>query len=114
MGVRVPGFRHPCRMTSAHGGATGENAVKTIVSVLGLASLIALAARDSEQENKVENAHESQADAIDNQADNMEAMAETGRAHVCTPVPNAQPVSRLTPVQKSIHTLTYHYASHQK
>jgi uncharacterized protein YjbJ (UPF0337 family) len=63
-------------MTSAHGGATGENAVKTFVSVLGLASLIALAACDSKQENKVENAYENQADAIDNQADNMEAMAD--------------------------------------
>lgn len=50
--------------------------MKTIVSVLGLASLIALAACDSKQENKVENAYENQADAIDNQASNMEAMAD--------------------------------------
>jgi methyl-accepting chemotaxis protein len=63
-------------MTSAQGGATGEHAVKTIVTVLGLASMVALAACDSKQENKVENAYENQADALDNQAANMESMAD--------------------------------------
>jgi len=63
-------------MTSAQGGATGENAVKTIVTVLGLASMVALAACDSKQENKVENAYENQADTLDNQAANMEAAAD--------------------------------------
>jgi uncharacterized protein YjbJ (UPF0337 family) len=67
---------------SAPGGATGENAVKKFVTVLGLASLVALAACDSAQENKVENAYENQADALDNQADNLEAAADnlTGSA----------------------------------
>lgn len=50
--------------------------MKTIVSVLGLASLIALAACGSKPENKVENAYENQAAAIDNQAANMEALAD--------------------------------------
>ncbi|BAV65893.1 hypothetical protein SCLO_1028530 [Sphingobium cloacae] len=58
------------------GGATGEYAVKTIVTVLGLASMIALAACDSKQENTVENAYENQADALDNQAANMESLAD--------------------------------------
>ena len=79
IGVRVSDAtyrRNPCRLTSAPGGITGENAVKTFVTVLGLASLVALAACDSAKENKVENAYENQADALDNQADNMEAMAD--------------------------------------
>ena len=50
--------------------------MKTFVTVLGLASLVALAACDSAKENQVENAYENQADALDNQADNMEAMAD--------------------------------------
>jgi len=56
--------------------------VKTFVKILGLASLVALAACDSAKENQVENAYENKADAIDNQADNMEAMADnlTGAA----------------------------------
>jgi uncharacterized protein YjbJ (UPF0337 family) len=57
-------------------GRKRRNAVKTIVTALGIASLVALAACDSKQENKVENAYENQADAIDNQADNMEGMAD--------------------------------------
>jgi hypothetical protein len=67
---------------TAPGGATGENAVKTFVKILGLASLVALAACDSAKENQVENAYENKADALDNQADNMEAMADnlTGSA----------------------------------
>jgi uncharacterized protein YjbJ (UPF0337 family) len=72
----------PCDAYICPWGETGENAVKTFVKVLGLASLVALAACDSAQENKVENAYENQADALDNQADNMEAMADnlTGSA----------------------------------
>ncbi|MDX3910972.1 MAG: hypothetical protein QHC67_14305 [Sphingobium sp.] len=70
-----------CAM-SARGGVTGELSVKTFVKVLGLASLVTLAACDSAQENKVENAYENQADALENQADKMEDKADnlTGNA----------------------------------
>jgi uncharacterized protein YjbJ (UPF0337 family) len=67
-----PRVEHVC----PKGGATGENAVKSFVAILGLASMVSLAACDSKQENKVENAYENQADALDNQAANMEAMAD--------------------------------------
>ena len=50
--------------------------MKSFVAILGLASMVSLAACDSKQENKVENAYENQADALDNQAANMEAMAD--------------------------------------
>jgi hypothetical protein len=75
--------------TSAPGGATGEYAVKTFVTVLGLASMVALAACDSKQENKVENAYENKADALDNQADNMEDMADNLSGNAAAAAENA-------------------------
>jgi methyl-accepting chemotaxis protein len=66
----------PCPNDVSPWGRNRRNAVKTIVKVLGLATLVALAACDSKEENKVENVYENQADALDNQAANMESMAD--------------------------------------
>lgn len=56
--------------------------MKTIVTVLGIASLVSLAACGSQKEAAVENAYDNQADALDNTASNMEDMADnmTGNA----------------------------------
>ncbi|MCP1468509.1 uncharacterized protein YjbJ (UPF0337 family) [Sphingobium sp. OAS761] len=81
IGVRALGrvVRDPAALsqTFAQKGAQQEkHAVKRFVTVLGLTSLIALAACDSAKENAVENAYDNRADAIDNQADKMEDMAD--------------------------------------
>lgn len=80
IGLRVRDRRHAvrahCRSPMPKGAQQEKEPVKTFAKVLGLASLIALAACGSKEENRIENAYDNQADALDNQAANMEALAD--------------------------------------